>query len=94
MITKARASSRASSSARAASVARRKRPQRSISKDRSSPPAGVKSSAVWTGDGGSWPTMREYGAPPAADSSGNLNERAIVTCARASRMRAAAMRTS
>ena len=38
--------------------------------------------------------MREYGAPPAADSSGNWNERAIVTCARASRMRAAAMRTS
>ena len=46
------------------------------------------------GDGGSWPSTREYAALPEADSSGNWNERAIVTCARASRMRAAAMRTS
>jgi hypothetical protein len=38
--------------------------------------------------------MREYGALPEAASSGNWNERVIVTCARAARMRAAAIRTS
>ena len=38
--------------------------------------------------------MRWYWALPEADSSGNWKERTIVTCARASRMRAAAMRAS
>ena len=54
--------------------------------------AGAKTSRNWL-DATS-PTMREYGALAELLTSGNWNERAMVTPARASRMRAAATRRS
>ncbi len=92
LITNRRASSEASRSARAASVDRRKRPHRSISQERSSVPRGLKVSASWLGARS--PESRTYGALADALTSGNWNDRSIVTRARASRTRAAATRTS
>ena len=90
--TKRRACSVASSSARAASVPRRKRPQKSISKPMSNPPVPASASPNWSGD--RRPSMCDHVPEADALTNGNWNERTIVTWARASRMRAAAIRRS